>query len=572
MPRRVGSWVCLCILTLLLGGVDCRGATKPNIVLITIDALRADRTGPMSGHGTPNLDRLARDGISFLHAYSQAPLTIASHATILTGTYPQVHRASEFAVPLAADLPYLPSLLQHAGYKTAAFVGSIELDPRNGPLQGYDRGFDFYDASFHQQKAGETRFQSVNRRADDVVAAAIKWLGAHKHSPFFLWVNLSDGEAASGVAYDRALLATDAAVGKLIASLKAQALYETTALLAASPYGASLGAHGEEMHGMFLYDETVHVPLVVKLPNNKLANRQVKNRVSLVDVAPTLVETAGVSVPPKMQGQSLLRVAQSSSQMDQPAYSRTDLPAYGFHCSPIESWRAGKYLYIRAPKPELYDLTSDSGAAHNLAGTSKAILDTMASQLQAFDRRIGTGSSGDSQASLTSSEMQKLASLGYVGLQKAGGAVNAGTEGADPKDFISSANKTFSARLDVEDGKAEKAMAELRGSAQADSYLAQYTLGAALFLQQKFSDAIPYLHKAIELQPESPWAHYSMGVSLMKTGDFKTAAVHLEIAASRLQRLSAVHAALAESYEHLGRTQEAARERASTTGDRNHND
>src|SRR5579859_2581064 len=162
MQRRLGSWSWFVILTLVVFPVDSRAATKPNIILITLDSTRADRVGFLGGGRglTPTLDGIARQGIAFAQAYAQAPTTVVSSATILTGTYPQTHQASELGGSLSPAVPYLPPLLHASGYQTAAFVGSILLDPRSGPFQGYDRGFDFYDAGFHHAQKGESRFQS----------------------------------------------------------------------------------------------------------------------------------------------------------------------------------------------------------------------------------------------------------------------------------------------------------------------------------------------------------------------------------------------------------------------------
>jgi tetratricopeptide (TPR) repeat protein len=264
-------------------------------------------------------------------------------------------------------------------------------------------------------------------------------------------------------------------------------------------------------------------------------------------------------------------VAEATSQNDQPAYSRSDLPQQGFGCSVLESWRAGKYLYIRAPKPELYDLSADANATRNLAQSSKATLETMASQLQVLDSRLGNEPGKSAGSGLTSSEMQKLASLGYVGLQKGGAGVNAATEGTDPKEVIAAINKALAALLELDDGKPEKSIPLLRQvlATQPATYLAQYGMGFAMVQQGQYAEAIGYLHKAIELQPDSAWAHYAMGLSLMKTGDFKSSAVHLEIASERLPAFSAVHSLLAEVYEHLGRRRDGARERAQATQTKN---
>jgi choline-sulfatase len=565
MLRHLGPWFLLCILTLVVFPVDSPAAAKPNIVLITLDSTRADRMGFMGAHGglTPNLDGIAHQGLVFAQAYAQAPGTVASDATVLTGAYPQTHRASEFAVPLATTLPYLPDLLHSSGYRTAAFVGSILLDTRNGPFQGYDRGFDLYDAGFHQPQRGENRFQSVARHGDQVVARATSWLAANKQRPFFLWVHLQDPHAPYSTSYDRAVASADAVVGKLVRFLRSQSLYDDALIVIASSQGESLGAHGEETHGIFLYDETIHVPLVLKLPKNQMAGKQIRNRARLLDIAPTVLAVAGLPTPAQMQGQSLMRIAQASSQNDQPAYSRSELPQQGFGCSLLESWRAGKYLYIRAPKPELYDLSLDPNATHNLAQSSKATLETMASQLQSLDNRLGNEPGKSAGSELTSGEMQKLASLGYVGLQKGGAGVNAATGGTDPKELISAINKTLAAVLESDDGKAEKASPLLRQvlAVQPAFYLAQYGMGFAMVQQVQYAEAIGYLHKAIELQADSAFAHYMMGLSLMKTGDFKASAVHLEIASGRLPAFSAAHSLLADVYEHLGRSQDSARER-----------
>jgi choline-sulfatase len=566
MLRHLGPWFLLGILTLVVFPVDSPAAAKPNIVLITLDSTRADRMGFMGAHSglTPNLDGIAHQGLVFAQAYAQAPATVASDATVLTGAYPQTHRASEFAVPLATTLPYLPDLLHSSGYRAAAFVGSILLDPRNGPFQGYDRGFDLYDAGFHQPQRGENRFQSVARHGDQVIARATNWLAANKQRPFFLWVHLQDPHAPYPTSYDRAVASADAAVGKLVSFLRSQSLYDDALIVIASSQGESLGTHGEETHGIFLYDETIHVPLVLKLPKNQMAGKQIRNRARLLDIAPTVLAVAGLPTPAQMQGQSLMRIAQASSQNDQPAYSRSELPQQGFECSMIESWRAGKYLYIRAPKPELYDLSVDSIAMRNLAQSSKATLETMASQLQALDSHLGNEPGKSAGSELTSSELQKLASLGYVGLQKGGGGVNTATGGTDPKELIAAINKTLAAMLESDDGRPEKAIPLLRQvlAVQPVFYLAEYGMGFAMVQQGQYAEAIGYLHKAIELQPDSAFAHYAMGLSLMKTGDFKASSVHLEIASGRLPAFSAAHSLLADVYEHLGRSQDGARERA----------
>ena len=539
------------------------GASKPNIVLITLSSVRADRVGFLQPGGklTPTLDAIARQSLVFERAYAQAPLTVVSTATILSGTYPQTHKATQFAAPLAPTVPFLPDILRTQGYRTAAFVGTLELDPKSGLVPGFDRGFAQYDAGFQQAKAGQTRFQTVQRRGTVVASRASAWIAANKGTSFFVWIEFDDADVPSVSLYNFGVTAADAGVAKIVAALRAQKLYDNTLVVIAADHGQALGNHGEQTHGIFLYDDTVHVPLLIKLPGAPSPAKRISTHVGLIDIAPTILEIAGMPVPAQMQGQSLMRAAKGGA--DQPVYSRTQFPTRAFGWSTLESWRAGKYLYIRAPKPELYDLSADPAAKRNLAATSKAILDTMASQLTAFDRRL---SNTGSTAALTSSEVQKLASLGYVGLQKSSGATAA--TGIDPKDEIQTANKVLSALALLEDGKSEKAAAAVQAlpPAGAKTYLAQFILGVALAGQQQCPKAVEHLHAAIQLQPDSAWAHYYMGSCLVHTGDYKTAAVHLEIATTRLPECAPAHALLAQAYEHLGRAEDAKRERAQAGG------
>jgi tetratricopeptide (TPR) repeat protein len=411
--------------------------------------------------------------------------------------------------------------------------------------------------------SSDQRSARTQRRPDQVVTSAAAWLTHNAQAPFFLWIQIDPHSTAAS--YDAGIAAADTAIGKLLAILHQQKLDASTAVVVTASQGESLGAHGEETHGIFLYDETIRIPLVVRLPEAHPAAKLVAAKVRLVDIAPTLLEIAAIPVPSQMQGQSLLRIARASrGGGDQPVYSRSDLPQRGFGWSPLESWRAGKYLYIRAPKPELYDLTADPGAAHNLAQSSKATLDTMAAQLDGFDRRL-SGEAGKSSAELSSSEMQKLASLGYVGLQKSSGAAAAVT-GTDPKDKIATANKVIEAASAHDQLKPDLAIARAIAvlesvlSADPNLYLAQYTLGVALARKAQYAEAVKHLHKAIELQPDSAWAHYEIGAALLHTGDFKTAAVHLEIAASHLPSFAPAHAALAQAYTKMGRSDDAKRE------------
>jgi len=510
-------------------------ASRPNIVLITLSSVRADRVGFLDPkHPTPSLDALAKQSMVFERAYAQAPLTIVSDASILSGTYPQTHAATELGAPLAAGVPWISEVLDLNGYKTAAFLGTSRLDPEKGYAPGFHRGFDVYDSSASTAQ----------------ITHAAAWFG-NQNGPMFVWINIAGASASP----------PDPIIAKLLNALRKKKLLEDGIVVLTADHGESLGAHGEDEHGIFLYDETIHVPLLMKVPQNQFAGKRVSSRVRTIDIAPTLLELAGIPVPSQMQGQSLLRMAKTSTATDLPIYAGSDFPHQAFGWSRLESWRSGKYLYIRAPKPELYDLTADPGATRNLAQTSKAILQTLAAQLDAFDAHFSRDK--NARAQLSSSELQKLASLGYVGLQKTSTSSSA-VDGVDPKDAISITNQTLSAMADLDRDKLDQAIASFQQvlAKQSDIYLAQYGLGKAFGQKQRYKEAIEHLHKAVALQPDSSWANFEIGRALNKTGDFKTAVVHLEIAANRMAEFAEVHALLAEAYDHLGRKKDAVRERA----------
>src|SRR5271163_4466998 len=265
-------------------------AKPPNIVLITLDTTRADRMGFLgSTRGlTPNLDVLAKQSVVFTRAYAQVPLTTPSHAALLTGTYPQFSHVEDLGSPLAKDVPYLPDLLHQHGYHTAAFVGAQILDPRS-TAPGFQRGFDVYDADFHQRKSGEDRYKSIERRAEDVANRALGWLSHHQQGPFFIWLHFYDPHDPydppepfkthfASAPYDGEIAYTDSVVGSFVEVLQKHGLYENTVIAVAADHGEAFGEHGEERHGMFLYDETIHVPLLLKLPGEKFAGQRVEAR------------------------------------------------------------------------------------------------------------------------------------------------------------------------------------------------------------------------------------------------------------------------------------------------------
>jgi choline-sulfatase len=529
-------------------------AASPNIILITVDTTRADRMGFLGSQRglTPNLDALARRSVVFTHAYAQAPFTAPSHATILTGTYPQFHQVQDFPVPLSKDLPYAPALLKARGYQTAAFLGSIVLDPSQGLSVGFDRGFDTYDAGFHMPAPGEDRYSSTERRGDVVVAHALAWLSEHQRGPFFVWVHLYDAHNPyeppepfesryKPAPYDGGVAYVDSVVGKLLSQLRARGLFENSLIAVMSDHGESLGDHGEEFHGFFLYDATIHVPLLLKLPGERFAGKRIENHVGLVDVLPTILQTAGIAVPQEMQGESLLDIltptpkpAESmgfvpASSADRPLYAETEygLRAYGW--SFLRSLRAGKYLLIEAPRRELYDLAADPKAAHNLAASSKAVADTLQGQLDAFRQR--TSKSGEAPSLLAAPEVQeKLAALGYMAASTLSPAAPAMGDGADPKDKIEVGNMMSRANCLLEETRFDEAVLLLRQVLvkEPNMTVAYAKLGTAEARLGNFPEAVKAKRKAVELVPDSPDLHFELGNVLVKAQDYEAAVTELE--------------------------------------------
>jgi arylsulfatase A-like enzyme/Flp pilus assembly protein TadD len=556
----------------------------PNVILITLDTTRADRMGFLgSKRGlTPNLDVMARQGIVFTRAYSHVPLTTASHATILTGTYPQFNHVNDFGVPLSPKLPYLSELFHQHGYQTGAFVGSLILDPLDGTAPGFDRGFEIYDAGFHLRRPGADRYQTVERRGGVVVDHALAWLSLVPNKPFFLWVHLYDAhdpydppapykERYASQPYDGEIAYVDACVGKLLEALRKHALYDETLIAVMADHGESLGAHGENTHGVFLYDETLHVPLLIKLPLNRSAGRRIETRAGLVDVAPTILSVAGVSPPAEMQGQSLLPSLKAETVTsavgapeDRPAYAETDYPHRAFGWSALRALRTGKYLYIQTPDRELYNQSTDPEESHNLASSSQAVTDTLAAELADFRKK--TSRAAVDLAKPDPEQMQKLQALGYVGSDANPSQDAQKLTGIDPKARIEISNLLHDAMLDVEDSRYEAAIPLLQRTleTQPDMPVANMQYGIAQARLGHFDKALKPLQKAIATQPDNGMGHYQLGLALFETGDWKAAAPEFEAAVARAPRWADAHFSLAAVYARINRVPDAMTELDST--------
>ncbi len=600
----------LCVVWFTMGAVAASSAA-PNVILITLDTVRADRMGFLGSQRglTPNLDALAQQSVVFTRAYSQAPLTPTSHATILTGTYPQFHKVNDFKVPLAKDLPYAPDLLRASGYRTAAFVGSFALDPAQPFAQGFGRGFDTYDAGFTDWRPGLDRYHTTERRAHDVVAHALAWLDERKGGqqlvrPFFMWVHLYDAHHPydppepyktkyAAAPYDGAIAYVDSAVGELLNQLRERGLYDGAIIAVMADHGEALGDHGEDEHGIFLYDETIHVPLVIKLPDDAAAEKssggeRIENQVELVDVLPTILQAVGVAVPKEVQGQSLLelmtiRAKQSSAQKtaesdagsapqpfrDRPAYSETDYPRLVYGWSSLQSLRSGKYLFVEAPRAELYDQSVDPNAGRNLFSTSTAVSRTLASQLDAF-RQKTTSAREAPPLVLDARAQHNLGALGYIASgtneAKAGDKEEDKDKRqlADPKDKIEIANQLGQTTFLTNNLRFKEAIPLLQQLIvkEPGMPLPFGQLGRSYVSVGEYAKAVPVLRKFVELDPDSDPAnsHFEVGVALLNSGDAAAAVPEFEIAVKKAPRWDQPHLQLATGYAQTHRLREAVTE------------
>jgi arylsulfatase A-like enzyme/Flp pilus assembly protein TadD len=560
---------CILCLFVLLPALAAAATDQPNVILITLDTVRADRMGFLGSKLglTPQLDALASQGVVFEHAYSQAPITPVSHATILTGTFPQYHGIRNFGDRLPPSVPSLPEILHAHGYHTGAFVGSIILDPKNGFASGFERGFDVYNAGFHRQKTGERREASMQRRGDVTLGYVLEWLGTQQGSPFFLWFHLWDAHDPynppepfrsrfPGAPYNGSIAYVDATVGKLLDYLRDQGLYENALIAVAADHGESLGEHGELTHSIFLYDSTIHVPLLLKLPGNRFAGQRVNATASLVDLAPTLLEALGQAPPPAIQGHSLLPLIGNPHPENRPSFATGDHSERSFGWSALVSLRVGNQLFVRAPLPELYDLASDAGAKTNLYRVNRVAALRLASQLDNFVKRISTGAPQVLQDGLDEKSREQLSALGYVASGKPSPPSR-----IDPKDRIDVANDMHDASLAIEEGKEATVIPLLLRVVAKDPQIqaAQYYLGIAYSRKGDFAKAMPPLRKAVELRPDALMAQYELAICLYETGDLNTAAAYFEILVENRPDWSDARYSLASIYARTGRPQDAAK-------------
>ncbi len=417
-------------------------AGRPNVLLVTIDTLRADHLGCYghAGAATPTLDALAARGVRFATAIAHVPLTGPSHASILTGRTPPGHGFRDnggYVIP--AEAKTAAEDFRQAGYRTAAFVSGFPLDRRFG----FDRGFDAFDD--HLPKGSDPRRTPyVERLADATTDAALRWLATPVPpggpASFFLWVHYYDphapyeppaalAERFRGVPYDGEIAFVDSQLARLLRGLEEKGTLARTVVLVTADHGEALGEHGEDTHGLFVYDATLKVPWIMAGPG-LAAGRAATPVARGIDVLPTLLDYAGLAPGSGVEGRSVRPAAEGREMSDAPAYAESLYPEREFGWAPLHAWRTSRFKLIEAPRPELYDLEADAAESANRAAAEPARVGELRQKLQAVLSHPAPAPA----ASVDPETAARLGALGYVG----GGQAQPVSGGVrrDPKDGI----------------------------------------------------------------------------------------------------------------------------------------
>ncbi len=529
------------LLFLIVLSAAASAQRQPDVILVTIDTLRADHVGCFGSRraSTPTLDRLCADGVRFSNAITAAPITNTAHASILTGLYPSNHGVSDFGVPLAPAHVTIAKLLQQHGYSTAAFIGAVILDSKS-LAPGLDQGFDHYD-NFAEAPAGGPRWNRVERRAEVVVNHATTWLAANRTKPRFVWVHLFDphdpyeppmpfAQQFKDSPYDGEIAYADSELGTLLSSLKRQKRYDGALIIVLGDHGEGLGEHNENTHGIFLYDSTLHIPLIVKLPGNAQKGSTVPEQVRSVDVLPTILDRLGISTTAKFDGASLF----SNRGPETAAISETDYPLR-FGWAPIKSVRMNGSKYIEAPHPELYSLGKDPGERKNIYQPWDAELQKLRGILADFRNEVSKNPASEKKATAgatPASTVEELRALGYLG--NVWGSTTAPEPSLlpDPKDKIEVQNLIHAGMMQDEGGNSAAARMAFGNALKADpsSLTALSQLGEMELKAGDYRDAAQHLAAALRLNPEDGGVALHLGQALQKVGDLKGAAQALETA------------------------------------------
>jgi arylsulfatase A-like enzyme/tetratricopeptide (TPR) repeat protein len=454
--KRVASAAAITLI-LLTASTGCQKApeappdlTLPNanVLLITLDTTRADRIGAYgyAAAETPRLDALASEGVLFETATTPTAFTLPSHSSIMTGLYPPFHGVRLNGGSALADVQVtLAERLAASGYRTGAVVGAFVIDQR----WGLSQGFDFFEDDFEMAPDQKLDLAGVQRQGNQVVDLGLDWLDQPDERPFFAWLHFYDphipynppepfrsrfdGGGKDGL-YDGEIAFTDSQIGRLLDWLDERGLAENTVVVVVGDHGESLGDHGEKEHGYYIYDATVKVPLIVRVPGSDLGGVRVPAQVRTIDVLPTVLDLVGVKAPGPLHGESLVPLMlEPAGEGPKFAYSESMSVHLQYGWSALYSVRTSDYKFIDAPREELYDLSRDISESENLVRKEPEVAQDLRNKLVTLRDEIEIGAPEIQEADLDQETLGMLAALGYVG-----GATAApeGEDLADPKDKI----------------------------------------------------------------------------------------------------------------------------------------
>jgi arylsulfatase A-like enzyme/Tfp pilus assembly protein PilF len=511
-----------------------------NLLLVSIDTLRADHLGSYgyAAAQTPRLDALARSGLRFARATTVMPLTLPAHASLLTGTFPAWHGVRDNGgFYLGDDQVTLAELLREKGYRTGGFVSSFVLDSRWGIAQGFETFFDDFDLEKYGDKGG---MDVIQRPGSETVDQAVSWLGADRERPFFAWVHLYDPHtpyeapepfrsrfpATLAGAYDAEIAAADAQLGRLLDTLELQGRLDETLVVVTGDHGEMLGEHGEATHGFFIYDAATRIPVIVAGPG--VPSREVFDQVRIVDLMPTALELLGRSIPSHVQGASLMPLARGQ-RLSLVAQSESWYPRYHYGWSELVSVQDERFHYIRAPRPELYDLRADPGELKDTAKGDPERVATLDRALQAHLQRTKSDTAAQGPQTVDSETEEKLAALGYVGAS--GGARNLEDRPrGDPKDKIGLYNLIKQASGASAEGRLQDAIAKVKEALRADPEIVEAYMLLGNFQKKagQAGEAIGSYKRALERDPEHQGALFSLAVAYKDEGRLDEARVGFE--------------------------------------------
>ncbi|MFN7993550.1 MAG: sulfatase-like hydrolase/transferase [Bryobacteraceae bacterium] len=520
----VAAWILFVLSSSPERRVFAAAGVRPPIILISVDTLRADH---LSCYGyrrftTSEIDRFATGGTLFAEVNAQVPLTLPSHVSMLTSTYPFANGIEDNGERLASNTVTLARVLKAQGYRTAAFVGGFVLDRRFG----LDHGFDVYDAPAAKQQQGQDP-GDIKRFGHEVTQAATQWLRQNAEQPFFLFVHLYDlhtpytlpaSERRRGSGYDAELGYVNDVLGKFWESLSRQGLLDRALVVFTSDHGESLREHGESTHGYFVYQSTLRVPLILHWPKQSAAFiAKAADPAGLMDIAPTVLAFAGITIPAEFQGRNLLDMIRSApaaakAGASEEIYSESLYAHAHFGTSPLRTLRAGPYKYIQAPRPELYDLTHDPGEKENLYETRKSLALGYRERLERLRARYGNRRAPAVQA-LSPESIAKLRSLGYLG--GTGPSVSSSESGADPKDRIVEYEQYGRAIVLAADGQFAASNGILAQLLAKDPRLLDVRASLGLNQQRmgRHTEAAESFRAVLKQDPMNIVAHFDLAIS-----------------------------------------------------------